>query len=139
MAINLWFEHVIDAYLQACADERDWREACAVAVQAVGNTPRRVLTQKDLKTKKGLRYSRRHRRRKFAVALSPAPFDLIRAGRGRPLNWRDSSPAQRLSALRTTPEANPPRRAAARRREHRNPCERLNEYGTGTLRTSRPA
>ena len=74
MAINLWFEHVIDAYLQACADERDWREACAVAVQAVGNTPRRVLTQKDLKTKKGLRYSRQHLTKKIRGGAFPRPF-----------------------------------------------------------------
>ena len=58
MALNLWFEHVIDAYLRARAEGRDWREACAAAEPAPG--PLRVLTQQDLKTKKGLTYTRQH-------------------------------------------------------------------------------
>jgi hypothetical protein len=36
VALNLWFEHVIDAYLQARAEGRDWREACAAAEPAPG-------------------------------------------------------------------------------------------------------
>ena len=75
MGINLWFEHIIDAYLQACADGRDWREACAAAAeQAAGSTPRRVLTQEDLKTKKGLRYSRQHLAKKIRGDAFPRPF-----------------------------------------------------------------
>ena len=71
MALNLWFEHVIDAYLQARAEGRDWREACAAAERVPG--PRRVLTQQDLKTKKGLTYTRQHLAKKVKGAF-PKPF-----------------------------------------------------------------
>jgi hypothetical protein len=71
--INLWFEHVIDAYLAACAEGRDWREACAAAERTAG--PRRVLTQKALKIK-GLSFSRQHVSRKVRDGTFPAPFKL---------------------------------------------------------------
>jgi hypothetical protein len=74
MALNLWFEHVIDAYLTACAEGRDWREACAAAEQSAGNAPRKVLTAKDLKVKKGLRYSRQHLAKKVKGGGFPKPF-----------------------------------------------------------------
>ena len=71
VSVNLWFEHVIDAYLLACAQGRDWHEAVAEAEaeKAAGNGSRRVLTQKGLRSK-GLTYSRQHIGRKFR----PAPF-----------------------------------------------------------------
>ena len=72
MALNLWFEHVIDAYLQARAEGRDWREACASAERVPG--PRRVLTQQDLKTKKGLTYTRQHLAKKVKGGAFPQPF-----------------------------------------------------------------
>jgi len=73
-SINFWFEDVIDAYLQACAEGADWRGACAAA-QANASGPRRVLTQKGLKAK-GLIYSRQHTRRKINDGTFPAPFRL---------------------------------------------------------------
>jgi hypothetical protein len=74
MAVNLWFEHVIDAYLDACAQGRDWRAAVAVAEKAAGDAPRRVLTQQDLKLQKGLRYSRQHLAKKVRGGAFPPPF-----------------------------------------------------------------
>jgi hypothetical protein len=71
---NLWFEHIIDAYLSACAEGRDWREACAEADQAFGPRPRRTLTQHDLKDKKGIPYSRQHLDRKIKGGAFPKPF-----------------------------------------------------------------
>ena len=68
VSINFWFEHIIDAYLDACARGVDWRAACATA-EANSNKPRRVITQKGLKAK-GLPYSRQHIRRK----INPARF-----------------------------------------------------------------
>ena len=75
MSVNLWFEHVVDAYLQACAEGRNWREAIAAAEQAVGNVPRRVLTIKGLRAK-GLTYSRSQVNRKVRDGYFPAPFQL---------------------------------------------------------------
>jgi len=54
MATNFWWEHVVDAYLQACAEGRDWKEAVAKAEREIGNSPRRVLTSKALKEERGL-------------------------------------------------------------------------------------
>jgi hypothetical protein len=72
---NLWQEHIIDAYLAACAEGRDWREACAAAEAAHGTRPRTALTQKDLKDKKGIPYSRQHLDRKVKGGAFPPPFN----------------------------------------------------------------
>lgn len=72
MAINYWFEHIIDAYLTACAEKRDWREACAAADRVPGQ--RRVLTQKDLSERKGIAYSRQHLAKKIRGGAFPRPF-----------------------------------------------------------------
>ena len=76
MAVNLWLECVIDAFLRACAEGRDWREECAAAEQAARNMPLRVLTQPDLKTRKGIRYSRQHLHRRIKRKTFPAPFQF---------------------------------------------------------------
>ena len=73
---NLWLEHIIDAYLDACAQGRDWREACAAAEQALGAGARRALTQKDLKDRKGIPYSRQHLDRKMKAGSFPLPFNV---------------------------------------------------------------
>jgi hypothetical protein len=73
VALNFWFEHVIEAYLQACASGHDWREAVAEAEQAT--SPRRVLTRKALQAK-GIAYSRQHLTRKVANGTFPPPFQL---------------------------------------------------------------
>jgi hypothetical protein len=73
---NFWFEHVIDAYLAACAEGRDWREACVAADRALGARPRRLLTFKDLKEKKGVPYSRQHLDRKMRAGTFPLPFNV---------------------------------------------------------------
>jgi hypothetical protein len=73
MALNFWFEHIIDAYLQACAENRDWRQACAAIPPP---DERRVLTQRDLKQKKGITYSRQHVSRKVRDGTFPQPFQL---------------------------------------------------------------
>ena len=75
MAVNLWFEHIIDAYLRACVAGRDWQIECAAAEQAIGDEPRRVLTQADLK-KKGIAYSRQHVARRVRNRTFPPPFQL---------------------------------------------------------------
>jgi hypothetical protein len=77
-SINFWFEDVIDAYLEACAEGVDWRDACAAA-QANARGPRRVLTQKGLKAK-GLSYSRQHTRRMINGGTFPPPFRLPESG-----------------------------------------------------------
>jgi hypothetical protein len=74
MGYCLWFSHVIDAYLRACAEGTDWREACAAAERAHGAAPRRALTRKDLKTEKGIPYSRQHLAKKIAGGTFPPPF-----------------------------------------------------------------
>lgn len=77
MAVNFWFEHVIDAYLVACAEGRDWREAVAAAAENTSaKAPCAVLTQQDLKFKKGLKYSRQHIGRLVKDARFPPPFQL---------------------------------------------------------------
>lgn len=76
MSLNFWFNHIIDAYLEACARGADWHEAVADAERGIGNRPRVVLTQKDLKTKKGLTFSRQHIRRKIDDGTFPPPFKL---------------------------------------------------------------
>ena len=76
MSINLWFEHQIDSYLVACAQGLDWRKAVAEAECVLGNAPRRVLTQKDLRERKGIRYSRQHISRKVENGTFPPPFQL---------------------------------------------------------------
>jgi hypothetical protein len=72
---NLWFEHIVDAYLRACAEGDDWHAACAEAEQAIGDGPRRVLTREDLRAK-GLKYSRQHLNRRVNAGTFPAPFKL---------------------------------------------------------------
>jgi hypothetical protein len=72
MAINLWWEHTVDAYLLACAEGRDWRAAVAAAEQSKG--PRRVLTRKDLRAEKGIKYSRQHLAKKIRGGGFPPPF-----------------------------------------------------------------
>jgi hypothetical protein len=78
VAVNLWFEHVIDAYLQACASGCDWREAVAEADKAIAiaNGPRRVLTQKDLRPIKGIQYCRQRLSTKVKDGSFPSPFQL---------------------------------------------------------------
>jgi hypothetical protein len=72
---NLWFEHQIDAYLRACAEGRDWRPAVAEAETAIGDAPRRILTQRDLQ-QKGVHFSRQHIARKVGDGTFPPPFQL---------------------------------------------------------------
>jgi hypothetical protein len=72
---NLWFEHVVDAFVKACAEGRDWREACTEAERALGAGPRRVLTRKGLEAK-GLPYSRQHIARLVAHGSFPPPFRI---------------------------------------------------------------
>jgi predicted DNA-binding transcriptional regulator AlpA len=73
---NLWFEHIVDAYLAACAARVDWVAACAAAEQAHGARPRTLLTQPDLKHKKGIPYSRQHIDRKIKAGAFPPPFNM---------------------------------------------------------------
>jgi predicted DNA-binding transcriptional regulator AlpA len=73
MALNFWFEHIIDAYLRACAEGRPWREACATAEANTNSDEVRILTQKDLKAK-GIPYSRQHIGRKVNDGTFPRPF-----------------------------------------------------------------
>jgi hypothetical protein len=75
VSVNFWFEHVIDAYLTAVAQGRDWRSACAEA-ERTNKGPVRVLTQADFLPAKGIRYSRQHIARKVADKTFPAPFKL---------------------------------------------------------------
>jgi hypothetical protein len=72
---NLWFEHIVDAYLGACAAGRNWREACAEAEATHGTRPRMLLTQEDLRSKKGIPYSRQHLDRKRKAGAFPEPFN----------------------------------------------------------------
>jgi hypothetical protein len=74
MSVNYWFEHILDAYLTAVAQGRDWRAACAEA-ERTNKGPVRVLTQADLPSK-GIHYSRQHIRRKIDDGTFPAPFKL---------------------------------------------------------------
>jgi hypothetical protein len=74
--LNFWFDHIIDAYLEACAKGEDWREACATAEQKHGDRPRRVLTHQKLKSEKGIDYSRQHIARKIDSGGFPPPFKL---------------------------------------------------------------
>jgi hypothetical protein len=74
MGVNFWFEHHIDAYLQACAEGRDWKEAVAEAERAIGDAPRRVLTRKALETTKGIDFSRQYLRQKVRDGDFPPPF-----------------------------------------------------------------
>ena len=76
MGVNFWFEHVIDAYLAACAEGRDWRPAVIAAQTNTDNiAPRRVLTQKALRSK-GIGYSRQHLRKLIRWGRFPRPFQL---------------------------------------------------------------
>jgi hypothetical protein len=74
MPRNFWFEHIVDAYLLACSEGRDWEAACREAERAVGDGPRRVLTQEDLQIKKGIPYCRQHIDRKVRRRTFPKPF-----------------------------------------------------------------
>ncbi len=79
MGFNYWWEHVVDAYLTACAEGRDWRQAVAAAEAAHGHAPRKALTQKDLKSK-GVPYSRQHIDRNVRLGTFPKPFKLPTRG-----------------------------------------------------------
>jgi predicted anti-sigma-YlaC factor YlaD len=74
MAFNFWFEHVIDAWLKACAEGRDWEEAVAEAERTIGDKPRRVLTRVDLREKKGIPFSRQYIAEKVRERTFPPPF-----------------------------------------------------------------
>jgi hypothetical protein len=74
VAINFWFENVIDAYLSALAEGRDWK--AAVSEAKISKEPRRVLTQKDLRPEKGIGYSRQHLTKKIRNGTFPRPFQL---------------------------------------------------------------
>jgi hypothetical protein len=79
VAINLWLEPVIDAYLRAAASRQDWRAACAVAAeQAVAGGSLRVVSREGLKAK-GLKLSRQHLHRKIRAGAFPKPFHLPNA------------------------------------------------------------
>jgi hypothetical protein len=82
MRVNLWFEDIVDAYLQACADGTDWKTACteADAKAKANGTPRRVLTQKELQAK-GIVYSRQHIAKLLKRRVFPQPFQLPPEGR----------------------------------------------------------
>jgi hypothetical protein len=88
---NLWFEHVIDSYLAACAAGRDWREACAEAEATHGTRPRTALTQRDLKVKKGIPYSRQHLDRKRKAGTFPPPFNVQPGYQRAPKKRNDST------------------------------------------------
>jgi hypothetical protein len=77
MRTNFWFESVIDNYLAALADGRNWREAVAAAQAqvAASGQPRRVLTQKALQAK-GITYSRQHLSDLVSKGVFPPPFRL---------------------------------------------------------------
>jgi len=75
VAVNFWFEHVIDTFLEAVAAGRSGAEACAAAENVECREPRRLLTQKDLKAK-GLRYSRQHVAKRVRGGTFPRPFQL---------------------------------------------------------------
>jgi predicted DNA-binding transcriptional regulator AlpA len=77
MSINFWLESVIDAFVKACAEGRDWRPDCEAAAAAINSdTPVRVLKQKDLGPVKGLDYSRQHIARLVDEKRFPKPFQL---------------------------------------------------------------
>ena len=78
VSVNFWFEDQVDAYLAACAAGKDWRKACAEAeARAVAEgRPRKVLTQIDLREKKGIRYSRQHIARRVRNGSMPPPFNF---------------------------------------------------------------
>ena len=76
MSVNYWFEHVIDRFLQACAEGRSAQEAVAEAEAAPRPTELRVLTQPDLRPRKGIRYSRQHLARLVDAEIFPRPFQL---------------------------------------------------------------
>jgi predicted DNA-binding transcriptional regulator AlpA len=81
MSVNFWLESVIDAFLLAVAQGRDWKSACAEA-ERTSKSPLRVLTQADLAAK-GLRYSRQHVARKVANKTFPPPFQLPSSSEGK--------------------------------------------------------
>jgi predicted DNA-binding transcriptional regulator AlpA len=74
VSINYWLEHVVDAYLVAVAEGRDWQSACAEAERA-NKGPIRVLSQADL-AQKGIPYSRQHVNRRVRDGTFPPPFKL---------------------------------------------------------------
>ena len=73
MAVNFWFENVIDEYLVALAEGRDWRAAVNAAKTC--KEPRRLLTQKDLRAK-GIKYTRQHLTKLLRKGTFPRPFQL---------------------------------------------------------------
>jgi hypothetical protein len=81
MSTNFWLESVVDAFLIAAAQGRDWQSACAEAEQT-SKGPVRVLTQADFRAK-GIRYSRQHIARKVANKTFPAPFQLPSSSEGK--------------------------------------------------------
>ena len=79
-SLNFWFDHIIDAYLEACAKGENWQAACAEAEKRQGDRPRRVLTQRALKTEKGIDYTRQHITRIVEAKAFPPPFKLAETG-----------------------------------------------------------
>lgn len=75
MGINLWPEPIIDAYIGACAQGRDWRADCAAALTALDGEPFRVLTLKALRAK-GVPYSRQHLVKLIRKGRFPRPFQF---------------------------------------------------------------
>ena len=97
MATNFWWEHVVDAYLQACAEGRDWKEAVAKAEREIGNSPRRVLTSKALKEEKGITFCRQYLNKKVRDQDFPAPFQT-------PSTPKPKPPAEVPPAARLCPQ-----------------------------------
>jgi hypothetical protein len=89
MARNYWLEHVVDAYLRACAAGADWKIACAEA-ERTHTGPVRALTREDLATVKGVQFSRQHVDRKVRDGMFPPPFQTPSLPRP-----RSSKPPQR--------------------------------------------
>jgi hypothetical protein len=89
MALNFWFEHVIDAYLRACAAGVDWKAAVAEA-ERTHTGPVRVLTREDLATSKGIVFGRQHIDRKVRDGTFPRPFQTPTPPR--PQSGESSSP-----------------------------------------------
>jgi hypothetical protein len=99
MAFNFWFEHVIDAYLLACAAGVDWKAACAEA-ERTHTGPVRVLTREDLAMSKGIRFGRQHIDRKVRDGTFPRPFQT--PSRSRPSSKSCSPQRKKQKRKRTS-------------------------------------
>jgi len=76
---------------------------CAAAEQAIGNRPRRVLTQHDLRAKKGIAYSRQHLAKKVKGGGFPKPFQSDPSW-ARPTSSRPKQPKKAAVAASTAAE-----------------------------------